>query len=261
MMVNVKKNTILFGYFVILLTFSSLFSCKTQEFYNYKVEGKKIGITTEKGEDQKIVAYIAPFRDKITKELDSVLAYCPETLDKSKGKWQTTIGNLLASAVFEFGNLVFEKREHKTIDFCLLNSGGIRSIIPQGNVSSRTAFEVMPFENSLFVVGLKGTQIRAMGTYLLAEKKPHPLYGIQFFVDKNDFSIKRILVNGVALEDEKTYYVATSDYLANGGDNMIFFKESTEKYDLDYKIRNVLIDYFKKVDTLPVLNDEKIIFE
>ena len=43
--------------------------------------------------------------------------------------------------------------------------------------------------------------------------------------------------------------------------DMNFFKESTEKYDLDYKIRNVLIDYFKKVDTLPVLKDEKIILE
>lgn len=261
MRVNVKKNTILFCYFVILLTFSSLFSCKTQEFYNYKVEGKKIGINTDKGENKEIEVYIAPYRAKITKELDSVLAYCPETMDKSKGKWQTTIGNLLATIVVELGNPVFEKREHKSIDFCLLNSGGIRSIIPQGNVSSRTAFEVMPFENALFVVALKGTQIRNMGTYLITEKKPHPLYGIQFFVDKNDLSIKRILVNGKELEDEKTYYVATSDYLSNGGDNMIFFKESTEKYDLDYKIRNVIIDYFKKVDTLPVLNDEKIILE
>ncbi len=261
MMVNVKKNTILFSYFVILLTFSSLFSCKTQEFYNYKVEGKKIGITTEKGENKKIEVYIAPYRDKITKELDSVLAFCPETMDKSKGKWQTTIGNLLATIVVELGNPVFEKREHKSIDICLLNSGGIRAIIPQGNVSSRTAFEVMPFENSLFVVALKGTQIRSMGTYLMTEKKPHPLYGIQFFVDKNDLTVKRILVNGKDLEDDKTYYVATSDYLSNGGDNMTFFKESTEKYDLDYKIRNVLIDYFKKVDTLPVLNDEKIILQ
>jgi 2',3'-cyclic-nucleotide 2'-phosphodiesterase (5'-nucleotidase family) len=199
--------------------------------------------------------------DKITKELDSVLAYCPETMDKSKGKWQTTIGNLLATAVFEFGNPVFEKRTQKTIDICLLNSGGIRAIIPQGNVSTRTAFEVMPFENSLYVVALKGTQIRAMGTYLMTEKKAHPIYGIQFFADKNDFTVKRILVNGQPLEDEKTYYVATSDYLANGGDNMTFFQESTEKYDLDYKIRNVLIDYFKKVDTLPVLKDEKIILE
>jgi 2',3'-cyclic-nucleotide 2'-phosphodiesterase (5'-nucleotidase family) len=261
MMVNVKKNTIHFRYFVILLTFSGLFSCKTHEFNNYKIEGKKIVISTEKGENNEIEAYIAPYRNKITKELDSVLAYCPETMDKSKGKWQTTIGNLLATAVFEFGNPVFEKRTQKTIDICLLNSGGIRSIIPQGNVSSRTAFEVMPFENDLFVVALKGNQIRAMGTYLMTEKKPHPLYGIQFFVNKNDLTVQRILVNGKPLEDDKTYYIATSDYLSNGGDNMTFFQESTEKYDLDYKIRNVLIDYFKKVDTLPVLKDEKIILE
>ena len=260
-MVNVKKNTLIFRYFVILLTFSSLFSCKTNEFYNYKVEGKKIGITSEKGENKEIVAYVAPYRNKITKELDSILAYCPETLDKSKGKWQTTIGNLLAKITFELGNPVFQKRHNKSIDFCILNSGGIRSIIPQGNVTSRTAFEVMPFENSLYVVGLKGSKIKEMGTYLMAEKKPHPLFGIQFYADKNDLSIKRILINGKALEDDKIYYVATSDYLSNGGDNMTFFKESVEKYDMDYKLRNMLIDYFKNVDTLPIIKDEKIILE
>ena len=260
-MVNVKKNTLIFRYFVILLTFSSLFSCKTNEFYNYKVEGKKIGITSEKGENKEIVAYVAPYRNKITKELDSILAYCPETLDKSKGKWQTTIGNLLAKITFELGNPVFQKRHNKSIDFCILNSGGIRSIIPQGNVTSRIAFEVMPFENSLYVVGLKGSKIKEMGTYLMAEKKPHPLFGIQFYADKNDLSIKRILINGKALEDDKIYYVATSDYLSNGGDNMTFFKESVEKYDMDYKLRNMLIDYFKNVDTLPIIKDEKIILE
>ena len=42
---------------------------------------------------------------------------------------------------------------------------------------------------------------------------------------------------------------------------MTFFKESTEKYDLDYKIRNILIDYFKKVDTIPNITTEKIILE
>ena len=97
MMVNVKKNKLILGYFVILLTFFSLISCKTTNYLNYKVEGKKIGITSEKGENKEIEAYIAPFRANITKELDSVLAYCPETLDKSKGKWQTAIGNLLAA--------------------------------------------------------------------------------------------------------------------------------------------------------------------
>ena len=42
---------------------------------------------------------------------------------------------------------------------------------------------------------------------------------------------------------------------------MTFFKESELKFDMDYKLRNMLIDYFKKVDTLPVITDEKIILE
>ena len=117
MMVNVKKNTISFRYFVILLTFSFLFSCKTKEYYNYKIEGKKIGVTNEKGENTQIESYVAPYREHIKKDLDNVLAFSPETLDKSKGKWQTTIGNLLAQVVFELGNPIFEKRENKTI-FC-----------------------------------------------------------------------------------------------------------------------------------------------
>ena len=57
------------------------------------------------------------------------------------------------------------------------------------------------------------------------------------------------------------YYVATSDYLANGGDNMTFFKESTIKFDIEYKLRNMLIDYFKKVDILPNITTETIILE
>ena len=261
MMVNVKKNTISFHYFVILLTFSSLISCKSSEYFNYKIEGKKIGVTSDKGENSEIEKYVAPYRANITKDLDNVLAFSPETLDKSKGKWQTTIGNLLAQVVFELGNPVFQKREDKSIDFCLLNHGGIRSIISQGNITTRTAFEVMPFENSLIIVGLKGSKVKELATYLTIEKKPHPLHGIKFFINKDNLNVNRIEINGKTIEDDKIYYVATSDYLANGGDNMTFFKESELKYDMEYKLRNMLIDYFKKVDTLPIITEEKIILE
>jgi 2',3'-cyclic-nucleotide 2'-phosphodiesterase (5'-nucleotidase family) len=261
MMVNVKKNTISFRYFVILLTFSCFFSCKTSEFYNYKVEGKKIGVTAEYGENKEIETYVAPYKATITKDLDNVLAFSPETLDKSKGKWQTTIGNLLAQIVFELGTPIFEKRENKVVDFCLLNHGGIRSIIPQGNVTTRTAFEVMPFENSLIIVGIKGDKVKEMAEYLMTEKKPHPLYGIKIYVDKDNLTVKRIEINGKLLNEDQIYYVATNDYLANGGDNMTFLTTSELKFDMDYKLRNMLIDYFKKVDTLPIITSEKIILE
>ena len=38
-----------------------------------------------------------------------------------------------------------------------------------------------------------------------------------------------------------------------------FFKTSTQKFDLDYKLRDIFIDYFKEVDTIPVKKDLRII--
>ena len=61
------------------------------------------------------------------------------------------------------------------------------------------------------------------------------------------------------IELEKTYYVATNDYLFKGGDRMDFFKKSDTLYDLNYKIRNVLLDYFSKNDTLNPTIDQRFI--
>ena len=262
MLVNVKKNTIYFRFFVILLTFNLIISCKsTSSYQTTKIEGKKIGVTNEKGENEAIVNYVKPYSDNINKDLNSVLAYCPETQDKSKGTWQSNIGNLLAEITFELGNPVFQKRENKTIDVCLLNHGGIRAVIPKGDITTRTAFEVMPFENSLIIVGLTGKEIKTLAEYIIKEKKPHPLYGMKIYIDKNTLAINKIEINDKPLDENQLYYVGTSDYLANGGDNMTFFKESKIKFDMEYKLRNMMIDYFKKVDTIPNITNEKIILE
>ena len=266
-MVNLKKYNEVLKLFVIFLTFLLLVSCGKQNYYVSKIQGKQIPIT-EKGnlisdlslqseQANKIENYIKPYREHINKDLDSILAYCPETLDKSSGQWQTTIGNLLADATIERGNLVFEAREKKTLDMCLLNNGGIRSILPKGNVTIRTAYEIMPFENGLVVIGLKGEQIFELVDYFIAGKKPHPISGITFSISK-DNTAKNILIQGKPVEKDTIYYVATNDYLANGGDNMNFFKKGVQRIDLDYKLRNVLIDYFKDVDTIPVKNDVRI---
>ncbi|MNR62085.1 bifunctional 2',3'-cyclic nucleotide 2'-phosphodiesterase/3'-nucleotidase precursor protein [compost metagenome] len=69
------------------------------------------------------------------------------------------------------------------------------------------------------------------------------------------------MIQGKPVEKDKIYYVGTNDYLANGGDNMNFFKKGIQKFDLDYKLRNILIDYFKEVDTIAVINDTRITVE
>jgi 2',3'-cyclic-nucleotide 2'-phosphodiesterase (5'-nucleotidase family) len=222
-----------------------------------KIEGKKIGVKDKQSAVPEIENYIKPFREHIDKDLNEVLAYCPENLDKSKGELQTNIGCFLADITLEKSNPIFLKRENKKIDVCILNHGGIRTILPKGDVTARNAYEVMPFENSAVVVGLKKEQIIAIANYIISEKKPHPLSGMTFTISKDKQPIN-ILVQGKPLEENTIYYVVTSDYLSNGGDNMEFFKQNVERHDLNYKLRNIMIDYFKDVDTLVINKDIRI---
>ncbi|MHC0444873.1 5'-nucleotidase C-terminal domain-containing protein [Flavobacterium sp. 3-218] len=248
-MVKLKKYNGFLKLFVIFLTLFLISSCSPKNYNLTKIEGKQLPVTEKTGETPEIENFIKPYRDHINKDLDNVLAYCPETLDKSTGKWQTGIGSLMADVCVQRGNLVFNKRENKDIDVCLLNHGGIRAILPKGNVTTRTAFEIMPFENSLVVLALKGEQISEIAAYIIKEKKPQPLSGMTFTITKDE-KAKNIMVQGKPLDLNKTYYVATNDYLANGGDSMTFFAKNTQKFDLNYKLRDVLIDYFKEVDTV-----------
>ena len=259
-MINLKNKTLFTNLIVLFILISVNQSCKSKKYRITKIEGEQIGITSQISETPEIENFIKPYRNHINKDLDSILSYCPVTLDKSKGEWQTNIGNFMADACFLEGNKVFQLKEKKTLDICILNHGGIRSIIPKGKVTTRTAFEVMPFENSMIVVALKGSIINEMVEYLTKEKKPHPLSGIKIYLNSN-LSIKSILIKDKAIETNKIYYVVTSDYLSNGGDNMSFFAKNEGTFDLDYKIRNVLIDYFRENDTIYASDEKRIIID
>lgn len=245
--------------FVLFLTFASVISCTPKKYTVAEIRGREIPVDNKYGASDEIESFVKPYRDHINADLNAVLSYAPQTLDKS-GKWQSTIGNLFADVVYWRGNPVFKQRENKEIDFILLNHGGIRSNIPQGNVTARTAYQIMPFENSLVVIELKSEQVKEIVDYIIRERKPHPISGLTFTIGKDNKPVN-IAIKGKPIVDTQTYLVGTNDYLANGGDNMFFFKAGIANYNVDYKLRNILIDYFKDTDTIPVINDTRIIIE
>lgn len=257
--VKMQKTTSKFFAFIITLLFSS-FGGFAQEVVNTIIEGKQININDTSEPKAEYNSLISPYRDKINRDLDAPLAICPETLDKSKGQFQTNIGDFLANLVLEKSNPIFQKREKKNIDLCILNHGGTRAIMPKGNVSARTAYEILPFENTAVVVALKGEQIVEFTNYFIFEKKPHPIAGLTFTIAGGK-KAKNIKIKNEPLVLDKTYYVVTNDYLANGGDKMDFFKKGTQTVDLDYKLRNILIDYLKEVDTIKVTSEVKVVLE
>lgn len=259
-MVNLKNYNVLLKLFVIFLTYIFIISCSDKSYTVTKIEGKIIPVSEKENQNIEIDNFIKPYREKINSDLDKPLAYNPEILDKSKGLWQTNIGNFMSDITLLKGNFVFNKRENKQIDICLLNHGGIRSILPKGNITSRNAYEIMPFENSLVVIALKSEQIQEIADYIVADKKPHPLSGMTFSINKEN-QAHNIMIQGKPLAKDGIYYVATNDYLSNGGDNMVFFQKGIQKFDLEYKLRNILIDYFTDVDTINVKEDTRIFLE
>jgi 5'-nucleotidase len=244
-----------FTHFFILLYFLIFLNCKGEKLQLSKIEGRQIQITDSLAPNAEIEAFIKPFRDNIQKDLDSVLAYSVDTFSKSDGNFNTAVGNFMADAVYSEANPIFKSRTGKDIDMVLLNHGGIRSTLNKGNVSKRTAFQLMPFENSIVIVAIKTKQIHDLTHYLSRAKRAHPISKLKLTLNK-DFKVTEAKIKDEDIKENRLYYVATSDYLYNGGDNMAFFKPNDSVYDINYKIRNALIDKFKKLDTIkPVIDD------
>ncbi|WP_276167122.1 5'-nucleotidase C-terminal domain-containing protein [Zobellia alginiliquefaciens] len=245
-------------HFVIFTTFAILSSCGEQQQNLQQIDGKQIRITDSITTMESIETLVKPYRERINHVLDSTLSYAPYPISKTDGALNTTAGNLMADIVLSEANPIFKSRTGHEIDLVLLNHGGIRSLISKGNVSSRTAYEVMPFENSIVVAELKGSSILKMVSYLRDSGRAHPISGMQLTLNaKNE--IQSVQIQGEPLDENKTYYAATSNYLVNGGDSMVFFKDALNVTNTDYLIRNAMIDYFKKTDTLKPVVDNRFI--
>lgn len=256
---KIKRNWILnLKHFVIIITLLFGYACKQEPLKLSEITAKRLQIDRTQNQIDAIDTFIAPFRSRINTVLDSTLAYAPKTLTKDDGSLNSSAGNLMADIVGSEANSIFNKRTDKNIDFVLLNHGGIRSIISKGNVSARTAYQVMPFENTIVVVELSGASVLELAAYLTKSKRAHPISGMQLIIDKND-EIKSLQVQDKSVEKNRSYYVATSNYLVSGGDNMVFFKNAISITETDYLIRNAMIDYFKKVDTLKAAVDNRFI--
>ena len=246
-----------YKYFIYCLLFTFIFSCNN-EVNLTKIEGSRLEINDSLSTDAEIEEFIKPFRNNVNKNLDSIISYSSDTYSKTNGDLNTAIGNLMADAVLQECNPVFNSRTGKNIDMVLLNHGGIRSILSKGNVTTRTAYQIMPFENSVVVVELKGAVIKELISYLQKAKRAHPISGLKLKLD-NDYNLISATINNLPIENDKSYFVATNDYLYSGGDRMTFFKKNESLDILNYKIRNVLIDYFAKQDTLKPTIDDRFI--
>jgi len=100
----------------------------------------------------------------------------------------------------------------------------------------------MPFENELVIVWLKGDKLLELLNYF-AEIGGQGVSGIRMKIENNKAT--NILINNEALNVNKSYSIATNDYLAGGNDKMLQLAQYEKRINTGIKIRNMLLDYVK----------------
>lgn len=233
-----------FGAFLLFL----LVSCDRQEPRLDFIRGEQIKLGSELPEDPDIIEQTAPYRRQLQSFINTPLAYNPRLLTKKEAPLESSLGNLVADIALKTADSILRSVKGSGVDLALLNFGGLRISLDPGMITVEDIFKLMPFENKLVIARLSPENIGLLLDYLATEKKAHPISGIQLILDQDE--IQQVTIDGRPLDPERAYYVVTSDYLQNGGDNMTFFKDPVYLYRTDLKIRDMLIGSFSKTDTL-----------
>jgi 5'-nucleotidase/UDP-sugar diphosphatase len=112
-----------------------------------------------------------------------------------------------------------------SINFALTNSGGLRADIDAGPITFGEVFEAQPFDNTLVVVELDGSEVvQVLEEGITGDHGVVQVSGLKFAFDYDAPVGSRIVGDvidvstGLALGPTTTYYVATNDFMANGGD-------------------------------------------
>ena len=131
----------------------------------------------------------------------------------------------------------------KKVDVGVLNFGGIRTSLSQGEILLDDFVSMFPFKNDLVYVALKGSDLQEVFN-TIAASRPFVLGGVKMVVKQHQ--IDTLLVGGKPIDPNKVYGVATVDFLLDGGDGLTVGKNAKELKDTDVRVIDaVLADIYK----------------
>jgi 5'-nucleotidase len=105
------------------------------------------------------------------------------------------------------------------VDLAIINKGGIRRPIPKGKVSEGQIMITLPFDNSVVVMDISGKDLKDAFD-VMADRDGDAVSANVDAIIGADGTCTQILIDGKPIDVNRTYRLATIDYLANGGDYM-----------------------------------------
>ena len=169
--------------------------------------------------DTEIDGEVAKIHADVDEELSKVIGSTEIFLDGERGSvrvHETNLGDLVADAI----------RQEAGADVAIISGGSIRTSIPIGDITKRQALDVNPFFNSLFMMEISGKTLRdvmesSYSHYGEVSGGFLQISGITLKFDPSKDVGSRIVSlqkDGKEIGDNDKLKLATTDYLAKGGD-------------------------------------------
>jgi 5'-nucleotidase/UDP-sugar diphosphatase len=235
-------------------------------------------------EDSAVAAKLAEYSSKLENLRQQVIGQAAENLwhIRIPGTHATGVelpnGSYIAPIVAESFFYQLQKVGLKP-DLVIENGGGIRTSLLKGNITIDHAYNLLPFNNTLYILNMKGSEIKQV----LEDAVSHIWddngstgafpYGshIRYTIEKNKPTNQRITEleiknkQGIwqAIQADKYYKVVTNSYLTDGKDGYTTFgKIKAERGGLNtyFNYAESFVDYVKQIKTLTIPQEFNVRF-
>lgn len=238
-----------------------LFSCN-KHLVVKEIDTKNISVKPQIAPlDSTLESMVKPYRDSLQKDMSTLIAVSATPLIKDKPESKLT--NLVSDILLDAGKSYCQKQNLNIMpEASYVNYGGLRASLPKGDITVERIFELMPFENEIVLVKITGDALLQMGQKI-AGRGGEGIAGIKLGINKGKLS--SLTLQGKTIDLDAFYWVVTSDYIADGGDQMTMFVHPQQRINTGMKIRDVLIqsmaERYKKSGIIDVKEDGRIFNE
>lgn len=207
------------------------FAAGAQAQITYKWTPVPIDTTWDAMTDFTATKIIAKYSDLI-EPMDEILCYSKDEYGRRRP--ESPLSNFAADAI----KSIAEKATGQNIDMAMTNFGGIRADLPKGAVRVYDIFSIFPFNNSVVVCEIKGSNLKKLFSRM-STGWTEAFSNVEIVVDSN--KIVKLNVAGAPLDNEKTYKFATVNFLLDGGDGVTIRKMSESVTDTGIYIRDGIV--------------------
>ena len=153
-----------------------------------------------------------------------------------------TLSNLLADI------MVWASKDYgETVDLGIYNMGGVRADLPKGDITYGDVLDIAPFENKIAFCTLKGSDLLTLFGQIASVGGEGVSHSVRLVITPQ-LQLASATINGVPVDKDARYRLATIDYLIGGTDKMEAFKLGTDvnsPQDVSNNTRFIIMNYFR----------------